>query len=91
MPQSASQPLTLNVAAAVPALTITTTSLPDAQVGVAYSQQLAASGGTSPFIWSVSVGSLPAGLTLSASGLLSGTPIVSGAFNFTVQVVDSGV
>lgn len=68
---------------------ITTTSLPDATNGNAYSQTLAVSGGTSPYTWSVSVGSLPSGLSLSSGGVLSGTPSVSGLFSFTVLVTDA--
>ena len=47
-------------------------------------------GGTSPFTWSVSAGTLPPGLTLGAStGLLSGTPTTAGSYSFTVKVTDS--
>ncbi|MFN8000001.1 MAG: Ig domain-containing protein [Acidobacteriota bacterium] len=45
-------------------------------------------GGTSPFNFQTS-GSLPAGLRLSPTGLLSGTPTISGSFNFTVTVIDA--
>jgi len=62
---------------------------PAGPVGVAYSDQLAVTGGTSPFTWSVSAGTLPPGLTLSASGLLSGTPTTVGSSTFTVRVVDA--
>jgi len=62
---------------------------PAGPVGVAYSDQLAVTGGTSPFTWSVSAGTLPPGLTLSASGLLSGTPTTAGSSTFTVRVVDA--
>lgn len=56
-------------------LTITTTSLPAGQQNIAYSAQLAASGGLPPYTWSLGTNSqLPAGLTLSAGGLISGTP-----------------
>ena len=89
MAQTATQVLSLNVAA-VSALVIATTSLPDASEFSVYSQQLQATGGTAPYIWSVSAGSLPAGIALSQSGALLGTPTVSGAFNFTAQVTDSG-
>src|SRR5205823_7815501 len=59
-------------------------------VGTAYSQTLAATGGTPPYAWSVISGSLPAGLTLNAtSGAISGTPTTAGTSNFTVQVIDS--
>jgi len=67
---------------AVPQLpTITTGSSALAgSVGTAYSVQLAGSGGISPYIWSVASGStLPAGLTLSSTGVLSGTPLAGGA------------
>ena len=71
-------------------LTITTTSLPSSQLGVAYSQTLAATGGTTPFTWSIVSGTLPAGLTLNAStGVISGTPTTPQTANFTVKVTDS--
>src|SRR6185437_3908556 len=73
------------------ALTITTTTLPAASVGTAYSQTLAATGGTGAgYTWSVSSGSLPAWASLSAGGVISGTPSGSGTVSFTVQVTDSG-
>jgi len=70
------------------ALVLTTTSLPAATVGQAYSFQLAASGGVAPYTWSAT--GLPAGLTCSATGLISGTPTVGGNFSVTVTVSDSG-
>jgi large repetitive protein len=63
---------------------------PAGEVAVTYSTQLTVTAGTSPFVWSVSTGALPGGLTLNAAaGLLSGTPTVAGSFTFTVQVVDA--
>jgi hypothetical protein len=79
----------LNTAAAAPPLVVTTTSLPSDIVGTAYSQTLAASGGTRPYSWSVPPSSLPPGLSLSASGVINGTPTTAGTFNFTVTVTDS--
>ena len=71
-------------------LQITTSSpLPGGQVTVAYSVTLTATGGTSPYAWSVSAGTLPAGLTLSTAGVLSGTPTTSGPASFTVKVTDA--
>ena len=75
--------------AVVAGLTISTAALPQGTVGVAYSQTLAAVGGSSPYNWSIA-GSLPAGLTLNTStGVIAGTPAAAGAFTFTVQVKDS--
>jgi hypothetical protein len=72
-----------------PAVTITTTSLPDATVGSNYSQALATSGGTPPFHWTLASGTLPAGVNLTGGGTLSGTPSAAGSFSFTVMVTDS--
>ncbi|EGD09904.1 putative Ig domain-containing protein,Calx-beta domain-containing protein [Xanthomonas vesicatoria ATCC 35937] len=65
-------------------------SLPAATAGTAYTQNLSASGGTAPYTFALSAGALPAGVTLSASGVLTGTPTASGSFNFTVSATDSG-
>ncbi|MEY3896295.1 MAG: hypothetical protein RLZZ214_1815, partial [Verrucomicrobiota bacterium] len=70
-------------------LAVTSTSLPAAGAGIAYSQTLAASGGTTPYTWSVLSGDPPAGLSLSGAGVLSGTPSGNGTSNFTVQVTDA--
>lgn len=71
-------------------LSIITTSLPGATTGAAYTATLAASGGKTPYQWSVSAGSLPPGLQLSGStGTISGTATQTGTFPFTAQVKDS--
>ena len=72
------------------ALSITTASLPAGTVGQAYSNALAASGGTAPYTWTVSSGTLPTGLTLTSAGQISGTPSAAATFTFTVQVADGG-
>src|SRR5687767_6133936 len=84
--QTATKELSITISSP---LTITTASLPAGVVGSAYSQTLAASGGTSPYSWTVSVGSLPPGLSLSAAGVISGTPATAGSSTFTVQATDS--
>jgi len=72
-----------------PAVLVTTASLPGGTVGVAYSQTLAASGGQPPYTWSVSAGSLPAGLAINAAtGAIAGTPTAGGSFSFTIKVTD---
>jgi hypothetical protein len=71
-------------------LSITTSSVPAATVGAAYSATFAASGGTSPYTWGIASGSLPAGLSLNSStGAVSGTPSQQGTSNFSVKVSDS--
>jgi hypothetical protein len=68
-----------------------TGSLPSANIGSSYSKQIVAAGGTAPYSFSVTSGSLPSGLTLSPSGLLSGSPTAGpGTWTFTVTVADSG-
>ena len=72
------------------ALQIATTSLPDARIDVTYAALLAASGGTTPYTWSIASGSLPSGLQLDASGgIVNGTPAAAGTSDFTVQVTDA--
>jgi len=68
---------------------ITSTTLPAVKLGKAYSTTVSATGGTAPYTWSVVSGSLPTGLHLSSSGLISGTPTAAGAFSVVVQVTDS--
>lgn len=72
------------------ALTITTTAVDDGIVGAAYGKTVAASGGKGAKTFSVSAGALPAGLAMSAGGVISGTPAGPvGTSNFTVTVTDS--
>ncbi len=77
---------------AVSSLAITTTSpLTPASTTAAYTVTFAATGGTTPYTWSVASGSsLPAGLTLApATGVLSGTPTTAGTYNFGITATDS--
>jgi hypothetical protein len=86
--------MTAGVASPVtyPALSITTTSLPNGTNGTAYSQQVVATAGASPYkLWILTAGALPAGLTLAkADGTISGTPMAAGTSSFAVQVEDAG-
>ena len=85
-PFSITQSYTFTVNA--PALTLTPTTLPNAQAAVAYSQQITANGGNGTYSYAVTAGTLPTGLTLSSSGHLSGTSHTAGSFNFTVTATD---
>jgi hypothetical protein len=74
-------------------LHVTTTSVPALRKGVGYSYQLQAAGGTLPYKWKVTSGSLPAGLKLSGAGLISGkvkakTDSSDHPYTFTVTVTD---
>lgn len=67
----------------------TTTPMVGGSQNVSYSQALTGAGGITPYTWSLFSGSLPAGLSLSSAGDLSGTPTGAGTFNFTVKLTDS--
>lgn len=80
---------TLTVGAA-PMLSISTVSLPNGTVGAMYSETLAAAGGVPPYLWSISSGILPQGLTLNpATGIISGIPTSEGTLSFMAEVRDS--
>ena len=81
----------LSITIGASTLQITTASLTNALVGVAASYQLLGSGGTTPYTWTIANGSqpLPSALTLSAGGLISGTPATSGTFSFIVRLTDA--
>ncbi len=86
-PYTASNAYTLTVSA--PTVTLVPVSLASGTVASSYSQSLIASGGTSPYAYAVTTGALPAGLSLSPTGGLSGTPTAGGTFNFTITATDS--
>lgn len=69
---------------------ITTTSVPGGTVDIAYSEAVLATGGSTPYAWSIVGGVLPPGLSIgSSSGIISGTPTTVGSFYFTVRVTDA--
>ena len=72
-----------------PPVSVTVTSLAGATAEIAYSANLTATGGVVPYSWSISAGALPAGMSLSSSGIISGTPTTVGSYSFTVKVTDS--
>jgi Putative Ig domain len=71
-------------------LFVTTSTLPAGTVGIAYTtQQLTATGGTNSYTWSLASGTLPAGLSLSGAGAITGTPTASGSSSFVVSATDA--
>ncbi|MFN7562380.1 MAG: beta strand repeat-containing protein, partial [Prosthecobacter sp.] len=82
---------TFNVTPTCPAVTISPATIPNAYVGVAYSQAFTASGGTAAYTFNISAGTLPAGLSLSSTGVLSGTPTTANGagVSVTVRAVDT--
>jgi hypothetical protein len=88
--QTASRTLTIEV---TPALTITTTSLPNANIESTYSAAIQAAGGDGAYFWSLQSGSLPPGLALNVDdlgerdhALVTGVPTEEGTFTFRVEV-----
>jgi large repetitive protein len=84
---SVTQAYTLQVAC--PSITVNPATIPNPTSGVAYSQNITQTGGIGSVSFAISAGALPAGLTLSTAGLLSGTPTVTGPFGFTVRATDA--
>lgn len=58
-------------------------------IGIPYKFLLVASGGVTPYTWTIASGQLPPGLSLASNGVISGTPTALGKFSFTANVVDS--
>ncbi len=73
----------------VPPMFLSPATIANGTVGVSYSQTLTVSGGTGPYTTWISGGTPPPGITLSASGVLSGTPTTANTYNFSVQADDS--
>ena len=73
-----------------PPLTVSTSAaLAAGTVGAGYTTTLAATGGVSPYTWTLGSGTLPPGITLTSGGLLSGMPTTAGTYGFTVALRDS--
>jgi hypothetical protein len=90
---SGAPPLTATVTVSItiaggPAISFTTASLAGATVGVAYSASVAATGGVGTLTYTLASGALPAGLSLSTSGSIAGTPTAGGTSTFTVKATD---
>jgi Ice-binding-like/Putative Ig domain len=72
-----------------PTITIAPPTLPNPVLAVAYRQTLTASGGTGTYTFTVTAGTLPAGLTLTPAGVLAGTPTATGPSSFTIRATDA--
>ncbi len=89
-PELRSDSVSLSITVNPSLLSITTSGLPRATAGVAYSQTFAATGGAAPYRWSIVGGTLPPNLTLNpTTGELLGVVLQGGLANFTVRVTDS--
>ncbi len=74
---------------ACPTITINPATLPQGAAGALYNQTLTATGGSAPYTFSVSQGTLPPGVTLATNGVFSGVASTTGTFNFTVRATAS--
>jgi hypothetical protein len=84
---TATKQFTLTVVA--PLVISNVSPLPEAVAAQTYSVTFTASGGIPPYVWSVTTGStLPAGLTLTSGGVLSGMPTTAGTYTFSITVTD---
>ena len=93
-PDKGSASYTLQVAPGIITITLAPDALPDGIPCTSYDQTITASGGTAPYSFSVSSGSLPPGLSLSPAGVISGSPEIAAngngkGYTFTVQATDS--
>jgi len=75
--------------APAPTLTLSASTLPGIVLNSGYTTALSVRGGEAPYTFTLTSGSLPAGVSLSSAGVLSGTPTASGTFTFGVHIVDS--
>ena len=88
-PPVSGSPVSTAIVQGCPAITLSHPALPGGSVGSAYDQSITASGGTGPFTFSPTAGSLPPGLMLSSGGQISGTPTTGGTFSFTATATDA--
>ncbi|WP_028500243.1 autotransporter domain-containing protein, partial [Microvirgula aerodenitrificans] len=85
-----SSPATVSITVSAPTLNLTPASLGNGTVGVAYSVTVSTTGGTAPYSYAITAGTLPAGLSLNTStGVISGTPSTGGTSTLTITVTDS--
>jgi len=89
-PSTASATLVIQVISSPSGLEVTTGSLPAGTVNTPYNALVAATGGITPYTWSILSGTLPTGVSLNpTTGLISGLPGSTGLWQFTIQVTDN--
>ena len=81
--------LTITIDPALLPLSISTPSLPDTDLNIAYKATVTAIGGKPPYSFSVASGALPTGITMDGQGVLGGAGTAAGAYTFSIQVQDS--
>jgi hypothetical protein len=90
-PSTQSVTMTEQCSGGCPAITVSPSSLPDGVLGIAYNQTISATGGTAPYIFAVTSGALPDGLSLDPNtGIISGTPTSVQTSTFEITATDSG-
>ena len=87
--KSASASVTVDTTNQQPLQITTSGTLPQGQQGSTYSDAFTASGGATPYSWSVSAGATPPGVAFNSNGNFAGMPTTTGTFNFTVVVTDA--
>jgi hypothetical protein len=87
--RQASKPFSIEVGPPPPPLEIRTVSLPNGTQGLSYNATLEAGGGVGPYTWAIDVGNLPAGLTMTETGVISGNPTTVGSVTFVIRVRDA--
>jgi hypothetical protein len=87
---SGSRAYSIHIPGSCSTITVSPSTLPDGAVGADYNATITASGGTLPYTFAVTAGSLPRGLVMDPnSGVISGTPTTIGGFNFTITATDA--
>ncbi|HNQ78911.1 MAG TPA: Ig domain-containing protein [Acidobacteriota bacterium] len=72
-----------------PTIVLSSSHFPNGRVDDGYSVDITASGGSSPYLFALTGGSLPPGLDLSSGGWIQGTPSAEGIFDFVITATDT--
>ncbi|HEY6064849.1 MAG TPA: choice-of-anchor L domain-containing protein, partial [Thermoanaerobaculia bacterium] len=88
-PTTAGAPVSTSISGGCPTINLSPATLPGGSLSSPYNQTITASGGSAPYSFFISDGTLPPGLMLSSTGVISGTPTAGGSYSFTVRVFDA--